>query len=207
MALSPRERHARERYDADTIDHVMTVLRDDGVYRHVRFRRPDTNCYWFDLVTWPGSLAITGDLGDYVFSRTPDMFSFFASTPVGSINPGYWAEKLRAPRPEAARTYSVESYRAHVLRWLADQQDDLPPAAAAGLMRAVNEDLLSAVDDGTAQDEQDAHRLLRDFEHNGIEIGDSWEWDLREFDPTFLWCCWAIADGIQRYRAAIPVSA
>lgn len=49
--------------------HSMTVIRDDGVNRHLRFRRPETNCMGFDLITWAGHLCYTGDMGTYVFSR------------------------------------------------------------------------------------------------------------------------------------------
>ena len=31
---------------------------------------------------------------------------------------------------------------------------------------------------------------------------ETWEWDLREYDWQFLWCCWAIVWGIGQYRAA-----
>jgi hypothetical protein len=59
-----------------------------------------------------------------------------------------------------------------------------------------------ADDYGELQDEHEAHRRLSDFEHAGLRINDSWEWDLREYDFRFLWCCWAIVWGIERYRAA-----
>ena len=48
---------ARERFQADVARHGMTVLRDDGLYRHLRFRRPDCSAYWFDLLTAPGIIA------------------------------------------------------------------------------------------------------------------------------------------------------
>lgn len=49
-----RETEARERFDVDVAEHKMTVLRDEGLYRHLRFQKPGTSCYYFDLVTWPG---------------------------------------------------------------------------------------------------------------------------------------------------------
>jgi hypothetical protein len=68
---------SRERFEQETAEHEMTVLRDDGLYRHLRFQRPGTSIYWFDLVTWPGRLVICGDCGDLMFSRLRDMFEFF----------------------------------------------------------------------------------------------------------------------------------
>jgi hypothetical protein len=57
--------------------------------------------------------------------------------------------------------------------------------------------------------EHEAHRLLQDFEHDGVRLYDTWEWSLREYDWQFLWCCWAIVWGIERYRAGVaaPVAA
>lgn len=66
-----------ERFLKDVAKHEMTVIRDDGINRHLRFKNPNDSSYWFDLITWPGTLCIDGDCGTYVFKRTPDMFQFF----------------------------------------------------------------------------------------------------------------------------------
>lgn len=54
---------AAERFTKDVAGHVMTVLHDDGLYRHLRFVQPDRSGYWFEIVTWPGSLAVRGEMG------------------------------------------------------------------------------------------------------------------------------------------------
>lgn len=87
-----------ERFSKDTATHEMTVLRDDGVYRHLRFKGPGSSAYCFDLVTWTGHLAITGDMGANMFCRLDDMFEFFRTDRLHgghTINPGYWSEKLQ----------------------------------------------------------------------------------------------------------------
>ena len=61
----------------DVKDHQMTIVRDDNIGRHLRFSKPGTSCMSFDLITWPGYLCCTGDMGTYVFKRLPDMFEFF----------------------------------------------------------------------------------------------------------------------------------
>lgn len=91
MAITPSldpEAKAHERFAADTSEHRMRILHDDGLYRHLRFSAPGTYIYGFDLITWPGFLAIAGDMGERVFSRISDMFGFFESD-TGRINPGY----------------------------------------------------------------------------------------------------------------------
>lgn len=200
---SPEER-ARERFVDDTARHVMTVKHDDGLYRHVRYQRPGDSAYWYDLVTWPGFLAITGDMGAWLFARTPDMFSFFGERP--SINPHYWSGKLQTEGGRRQATvYSADVYRRSVQEWLDEQADELSPAEADELRAAAHEDLLPPWGEWE-NSEHDAHERLRDFEHEGIRISDSWEWSLREYDYGFLWCCWAIVTGIKQWRAALEAA-
>ena len=61
----------------DVQQHQIQVIRHDGVNRHIRFKRPGSMSYYFDLITWPGHLCYTGDMGTYVFRRMDDMFEFF----------------------------------------------------------------------------------------------------------------------------------
>lgn len=90
------EQAAKARFDTDTTDHQMTVLHDDGLYRHLHFQAPDTGFYWFDVITWPGVLTLRGDMGTWTFARTDDMLQFFrGSSGLTRINPGYWGEKLQ----------------------------------------------------------------------------------------------------------------
>lgn len=195
-----------KRFVDDTSDHELTVLRDDGLYRHLRFQKPGTSIYRFDIVTWPGYLAFVGDAGDFVFARTADMLEFFVpegrETSAG-INPQYWSEKLVAPRPDAAQTYSYEAFKRHVSEWLDSVGDGLDPGERTALCAAVDERLLSPYLDA-AHSEHEAHVLLRDFECDGVRVYDSWEWSLREYRHDFLWCCYAIVSGIKSYRE--PVS-
>jgi hypothetical protein len=43
-----------DKFLVDVKAHQMTILRDDGVYRHLRFAKPRTNNQRFDLVTTEG---------------------------------------------------------------------------------------------------------------------------------------------------------
>lgn len=94
-----------QRFLDDVKNHQINIVKDDGAHRFVRFKRADNSSYWFDLITWPGFLCISGDCGTYVFSRTEDMFKFFRMNDndfnkkkdrLLNINPGYWGEKLEA---------------------------------------------------------------------------------------------------------------
>ena len=87
--------HYRQFLGAVT-EHEMTVLHDEGLYRHLKFAKPGTMIWSWEIVTWPGSLAIRGDIGlGLVFTRLEDMLQFFDDgQPDGWINPSYWGEKL-----------------------------------------------------------------------------------------------------------------
>lgn len=92
--MTDQHQPSHESFMRDVATHEMTVFRDDGLYRHIRFRRPNTMRTHFDLITYPGYLCYSGDMGTYVFSRLDDMFEFFRTD--RDINPGYWSEKLQA---------------------------------------------------------------------------------------------------------------
>lgn len=95
--LKPYHYPAQYRHLLDNVaEHQMELLHSDGLYRHLRFQRPGTALWHWDLLTWPGSLAIRGDIGEgLIFTRERDMLAFFDhEQPDGHINPSYWAEKL-----------------------------------------------------------------------------------------------------------------
>ena len=185
------------RFTRDTAGHQMTVLHDDGLYRHLRFRRPDRSSYWFDLITWPGSLVVNGDCGSFMLARLDDMFEFFRGS---QINPQYWAEKVRCGE---ATAYSAARFRRLVTEAAADAEADEP-----GLTAAVAERILGNLREWDTEYEEGAREALRDFEYRPegepgepFTFADAWEWDLRDYDWKFLWCCHAIQWGISQHDA------
>lgn len=113
------------RFKDDTANHVMKVLHDDNGYRHLRFSKPSSSSYWFDVVTWPGFLTITGDMGSDIYSRESDMLGFFekSSDEKYVINPHYWSEKLQTGRSDA-KEYSLDKFKSYVAQMLHDYFDD-----------------------------------------------------------------------------------
>jgi hypothetical protein len=96
---------SEKRFLDDVENHKIRIIRDDGNDRHIRFRKPNTVCYGFDLITWFGHLCISGDCGTFVFRRIEDMFTFFRMSENYHklypdrklhINPQYWHEKVLA---------------------------------------------------------------------------------------------------------------
>ncbi len=192
-----------ERFLKDVADHEMTIVRDEGVHRHIRFAKPGTSSMHFDLVTWPGYLCYSGDMGTYVFSRLRDMFEFFREKPSYRaglyINEGYWAEKLQATdKPDCHRTYSAERFREYVIYNCRQWRHEMSRAEFRLFRAAIEEDVLRAQDDG----EDAAYRALADFEHAGRQwFSDYWEASFKEYTFRFTWCCYALAWGIGLYDA------
>jgi hypothetical protein len=188
-----------KRFAADTEHHTMSVLHDDGLYRHIRFSRPGTSTHWFDLVTWPNHLTITGDMGSFTFARIADMLDFFTG---GDINPGYWAEKVQAGK-DGIETYNPDRFREYVRQAYDDHVAEDPGADHLPALRNDIKDSVLTV----AYDEDEAQRAVRDFRHEHFQFADAWEWDLSGFTYRYLWCCFAIRWGAQQYRAAKAVAA
>ena len=203
------------RFLGDVDRHVMTVLRDDGVHRHIRLKRPDSGSYWFDLITWPGTLCIDGDCGTYVFRRLEDMFQFFRTDrdwlrdgATLGINPSYWGEKLQAvARHGGFEEFSEERFRANVKQRFDDWVDDNQPdeATKTVLWNEIEDDVLSYIDDGA----HESYRRVQEFTSEvdpGFEFTDFWEVSSEEYTFHFIWCCYAIAWGVKTYDEATSAS-
>lgn len=204
--------HAAEMFAVDCGTHALTIAHDQGLYRHLRFRRPDTGLYWFDLITWPGHLAFVGDMGSYVFARIDDMLGFFLSG--RGINPSYWAEKLQGDPggPGSVLGYSEHLFRAHVTDAFREHADrhGWVLTDIADLWARIEDDVLA-----WGYDENSARDALRDFTWKPEDSFDdellpdpfsfgldaAWDWQLRDYSYRFLYCCHAIRWGAEQYRA------
>ncbi len=190
MSRLPNE----ESFLNDVASHEMTVFRDDGLYRHLRFQKPGTWYMGFDVVTWPRYLAYTGDMGCYIFSRLPDMFEFFRSHTDGLyVNPHYWGEKVDAvDRNGPIKEYDPESFRKAVLRWLDDAE------ASIKVRRRAKAEVLSRADDG----HHEAVGAAMEFECDGFRFDSFYEVDVTEYSFRFLWFCYAVTWAIRKYDAS-----
>ncbi len=213
---------SEERFLRDVAKHEMTVIRDDGVHRHIRFKQPDSGNMFFDLVTWPGFLCYSGDMGTYVFQRTQDMFGFFRKNGrLDGIDRRYWAEKIEAADNTGVTRHSHDEFMRQINDWVnqhaeGDKPGDDEPEqlvlwaeAYAELRAEVESEVLSA-----DSNEVRCFDAANDFTHAGdawkafhgpdakFEFTDFWEVDTKEYTPRFLWCCYALAWGIEQYDAA-----
>jgi hypothetical protein len=202
----------------DVDKHQMQVIRDDGVYRHIRFKRLETSCMHFDLVTWPGYLAYTGDMGCYVFSRLSDMFEFFRTDrkyaarngATLSINLGYWSEKLQAvdgSRSNGSATeFSADKFRRVIneyrLNWVREYRHDITQYERRELWEAVDSYVLSHIDDNEQVAMQHAYDFSFRVGRREFAFTDLFEHNFTEYTHRFIWCCYALAWGIKQYDDA-----
>lgn len=193
----------RERFNRETSGHRLTVLRDEGLYRHLRSTNPQYGAlYGFDLITWPNGLLIRGDGPNFVFALHPtaDLFEMFRGSSSGGINPGYWKEKVRAGQVKA---WSEELFRTWLVKAARAEEARHP-----GLGAAVRSEILDN-DEHSLEFEEGARYAVGAFEYKGYRLRypAKWERDFDDWSWEYLWACHAILRGIAEYdraKAAAP---
>lgn len=213
-----------ERFLSDTESHILTVLKIDGIYRNLRFSKKESNAFSFNLTTWPGYLAITGDMGTYVFSRLDDMFCFFRTdkndfnyNPDGiSINPGYWAEKMQSEKQNNhGREFSADclmaSIRSRVAQWCEDMEEDYEDLTDGhgnkfNSHQEFTEACIDEIEGYFQYKEMDEYRFadsMDDFNseiHKDLNFYEWWDWaQTHEYTFHYIWCLYAIAWGIEKF--------
>lgn len=213
----------------DVAEHRMTVLLYSGIYRHLKFKAPKNSWnMWFELVTWPGHLTVSGDMGTWTFARLEDMFEFFRSPRELAINASYWAEKLRGGvhgGRESAMVYNQELFAKRLLAQLSEYYG-FEGEELAEITQAVKDEVLTDDWEGAVK------TAARDFTHefetgatpcpackgvrsflcskcDGGEICRKFHFDMceipdgKDYSYHFIWCLYAIVWGIQQYDALI----
>jgi hypothetical protein len=219
-----------ERFLKDVANHEMSVVRDDGVHRHLRFASPKCGSYWFDIITYTGSLVIDGDCGTYVFRRTRDMFEFFRTDREYmerkgaklAINPGYWAEKVQAHPGKGLKEFDEEKFDRAVMEylrnWIRGHRDRTDKDERRDLWEAVVNEVINA--DGADRKQMaayDFHHTIRDDNRLSKRLGwdckrqpdplafvfqDFWEVNVERWTHGFIWNCYAIAWAVKVYDEA-----
>lgn len=203
-----------ERFERDIAKHEIQVLLDDGNTRRVLFKKPGSWDMHFQLVTWPGYLCFTGDMGTYVFQRLDDMFKFFRKEPrpgrhlFDSIDRRYWAEKCEAAdKTDGIREWSPELFHKHMTRMR--RQMVVEHGRDLGLDKEQRTDLWNEL--GwllNSHDEHEAYEAMRNFSWRprGVSLREDvvlplWDGfpDCKTYTFRFDWCCMALAWGINEY--------
>lgn len=191
--------HAWEQFRKNTERHGLTVLHNDGLYRHLRMAEPGTGIWSWNVVTWPGRLWVGGDIGQgFVWSRVPDMLDFFDTSPYGDyygdgspfLQYDYWAEKLDRACSDHAMRYSPDLFLRLVRERLQDHVDDGDTSVARAV--DLNEQARFA-----SESAYEASEWLR---KQGNLFDDWWEWDLKDYDRHYILACYAVTETARVFR-------
>lgn len=116
------------------------------------------------------------------------------------INPGYWGEKLQSVARQGGYVeFSNERFVAAIKdrfqSWCEDHEPD--EATKDSLWEAIQDEVL------LCGSEHESQQAAYDFRHEptGFVFRDFFESQLTNYTFHFIWCCYAIAWGVQRYDA------
>ncbi|WP_371605028.1 hypothetical protein OG345_42175 (plasmid) [Streptomyces sp. NBC_01220] len=188
-----RAARVAEIFNADKAHGSVTVLQDQGAYRHLRATTHGGFLPWFEIATWPGTLIFQGPSGAWTFGRgVDDMAAYVKDTPV---NVPYWADLL-LHHSNPAYVYAGKD-RATQYIWEAVQTaentfPDLPEAVEATFFAPyASADL----------DTEDGFLVSAStFEHDDFRF-DVQDWDLKIIDSGFAYACHALSWAIDLWAA------
>lgn len=196
--------YVSERFKHAVRNHRLTIEQDDGVFRCIHLGAPRTSIYSFRLTTWPGHLAISGDLDDYVFRRLHDMFEFFRFAGPDYAksdypNYDYWAEKAQAvSRHGNLKTFSERYYKAAIRSDMADHLSRMCLFQAKACVREARIDDLFDPPHDTREAIEAAMRWCCPVT-NDYPFFEFYEHELQEYSFGFQFACHAIQWGIKQY--------
>lgn len=189
-------------------NHELSILHNEGLHRYMVFSNKGQNAYRVNITTWPGYLCISGDMGTYVFSRLPDMLSFFNED---GINPGYWSEKcVSMDKYSKIEEFSIDKFNSNVLTYLKDfieedcwNKEDLDK---------LSNDIVSELDYlalrfGT-NEEYAFYNWANEYgfknkDDDMFEFIDFWDYDCNDYSYGFIWCCYAIKHITKLYYSLV----
>ncbi len=194
---------SRERFLKNVQQHEIEIMKDDGVYRHVICKRPGSGTYRFDLITIPGHLFVTGDMGCWTFSRTEDMFDFFIAgnndfNKEHIINPHYWAKKVKSVSTiSKIKEYSSDLLFNKVVIYFNRHTENFSKEKKEELWGEIKDNILDYINNH----QQVIYRRINDFYFKGFEFINFFERDDdSEFTFHYIWVCYAIVWGILEYK-------
>jgi len=200
----------KKSFKKDIKNHSINIKNDNKSNRHLVFSNNGDSNQHFEIITWPGYLCISGDMGCYVFSRTNDMFRFFNNTDgVLSINPNYWSEKLQASdkygdfakyEPKKFIKYITEEYT----RWLDSNEISEKDEGAVELWGNIEDSVLIFAQDGETRAVDAATAFIADCgDYGEFSFMDFWEHNCKDYTYRYIWCLYAIVWGIQEYNRVL----
>lgn len=112
-----REKRIRDQAIRDLKDHTLSILHETDAFQQYRYSRNNSSVYYFDVIFFPGSMLVQGDMGEFWWQRTRNMEGW-ARGSIDSLS--YFAEKVireidtKDYEPEYAELWVDEEYERKV---------------------------------------------------------------------------------------------
>lgn len=209
-----------KRFANDIADHKLTI-EDCGPlpFRSVLARRHRgdgwDSCYHFRVITFPGGLLYTGDMGTFAFQRCWDMFKWWPEKYKDYFDFRYIAEKcIATDKGGGIKEYSASKAKATIDEMIAEhlrqhtqpedwdieedgEWDDKPDEEFVQELNDVCERVSETEFSNSEYNIQEFYRLL--YEVKGLD--DPCETPTpSEYTLRFVWCCHAVRWLIDKVR-------
>lgn len=187
-----REKRIEAQAVKDLEHHVLTVKEETPAFRWYRFARPGTIHYSFDVIFFPGSMLVQGDMGEFWWQRTYDMEGWARSS-IRDIS--YFSEKVIREidteefSSEAAEELLREEYAQHVERLVFEEH---APADAVAEQQETFERL-----HGAANEDREGHAFYTAYYESDWYGGDLP--CVKQYRHHFLW----VREGVKQVFKAL----
>lgn len=198
-----------EKFLDDVKNHEITIHQNNGVYRHLEFKKTDNSNPYFNITTFPNHLVITAYIDGLsyalVLSRRYDMFDYFRDYfRDGNLKifPELWSEKIKSTSNEA-KIASCSEFNIDRVKKLA--KDDLREYLKNQKVSKADRDALNEKFESeilNAEDEYEIVAAIRNFYFNDFEFVDFWGGGYRKYRYEYIWLCYAIVWGIKKFDEA-----
>jgi len=105
--------------NVDFSRHVLTEKRFEGVLIH-KFGVPGSSIYMIKFINTEGILAVTGDVGNWVFCRE------FHPSAEGQVSDQYWCEKLKIASKQSPYEFDSDATQKEIDRLIKEEEDLTP---------------------------------------------------------------------------------
>lgn len=195
-----------EKFLNDVKNNELTIRQNNGVYRHLEFKKPDNSNPYFNITTFPNHLVITAYINGLsyalVLSKRYDMFDYFRDYfRDGNLKvfPELWSEKIKSTSNEA-KIASCSEFNIDKVKKLA--KDDLREYLKNQKVSKADRDALNEKFESeilNAEDEYEIVAAIRNFYFNDFEFVDFWGRGYRKYRYEYIWLCYAIVWGIKKF--------
>lgn len=185
----------------DIKNHKIHIVKDDGIHRHIKCN-DGSSTFSFEIVTFPGYLAIVGDMGSYTWWRVLDMFAFFRRDDL-SINDYYWLQKLETvDRTCGSNVFSMDALREAVLGYCESWFEDISEDKAKKIWDEVYDRVISVEYSNEYEARESMNNFACEVGGRTYEFTDLWEHSFTRPSFHVIWCMYAIVWAIARYDEA-----